>query len=293
MAVITASTNSPSVQVIVLTLNEEENLPACLGSLEGLKCSKLVVDSGSTDNTLAIARQYEASILEHPFENYAVQRNWAFEQADPSAKWVISLDADERLTPELVREINQLIAINNKEVNGYMFRKRTHFLGRWIRHGGQYPAYHLRMIRNGVARCEERLYDQHFRVNSGKIERTHHDYIDIITSSLSDWTARHNRWATAEAREILAQQSQQNLEGQVTPRLFGNAIERKRFLRTKVYQRFPLFVRPFLFFIYGYFFRLGFLDGREGLIFHVLQRFWFRFLVDARIYEITSKEERP
>ena len=278
---------TPPILVIVLTLNEEQNLPDCLASLRGLDCGILVVDSGSSDRTVEIAEEYGARVLLHPFENYARQRNWAFENAGPNSEWIVNLDADERLTPEIVTELNSLARSDDKKFDGYMFRKRTYFLGRWIKHGGQYPAYHLRMVRNGQGYCEDRLYDQHFKVRSGKIGKTRNDYIDIITSGLSEWVERHNKWAALEAMEILAQHGSDGPDNQVTPRLFGNAIERKRFLRTKVYQRFPLFIRPFIFFLYGYFLRMGFLDGKEGLIFHVLQRFWFRFLVDAKIFEMT------
>ena len=169
--------------------------------------------------------------------------------------------------------------------DGYMLRKRTIFMGRWLRHGGQYPAWHLRLFRTRRGRCEARLYDQHFVVD-GRVGSLKNDYIDVIASDLATFVARHNRWAGLEAEEILARRAGAARPGPaVAPMLTGTAIERRRFLRTRVYQRFPLFVRPFLFWFYGYVLRLGFLDGIEGLVFHTLQRFWFRFLIDARIWE--------
>ena len=116
------------------------------------------------------------------------------------------------------------------------------------------------------------------------------DYIDVITSDLGTFIARHNRWAELEAREILAATgAAAPPHTTVTAQLTGTAIERRRFLRTRVYQRFPLFVRPFLFWFYGYVLRGGFLDGVEGLVFHTLQRFWFRFLIDAKIWELQAR----
>ncbi|MCE3247248.1 MAG: glycosyltransferase [Geminicoccaceae bacterium] len=275
--------------VIILTLNEEANLPHALSSLQGLDAEVFVVDSGSTDRTLEIARAAGCQVIEHPFENYAVQRNWAFDHLRVATPWTLCLDADERLTPELVGEIRATLSREDSPYDGYMLRKRTIFLGRWIRHGGQYPAYHLRLFRSGRGRCEARLYDQHFIVD-GRVGRLRNDYIDVITSDLGRFISRHNRWAELEAAEILAQSEGATQRGPtVAPALTGTAIERRRFLRTRVYQRFPLFVRPFLFWFYGYVLRGGFLDGVEGLIFHTLQRFWFRFLVDARIWERRSK----
>ena len=275
----------PLLSVIILTLNEEANLPLALGSLRPLGPEIFVVDSGSTDRTLAIAHAAGCRVVEHPFENYAVQRNWAFDHLPIGAPWTLCLDADERLTPELADEIRKTLAQQDSPYDGYMLRKRTVFMGRWIRHGGQYPAYHLRLFRSGRGRCEARLYDQHFVVD-GRVGSLRSDYVDVITSDLGTFIVRHNRWAELEAEEILARSTGAAGPGAtVAPVLTGTAIERRRFLRTRVYQRFPLFVRPFLFWFYGYVLRLGFLDGIEGLIFHTLQRFWFRFLIDAKIWE--------
>jgi glycosyltransferase involved in cell wall biosynthesis len=271
----------PLLSVIILTYNEEVNLPACLESLKGLDCEIFVVDSGSTDRTIEIARSYGAHVVEHPFEHYAAQRNWAQQNLPIRSEWVLHLDADERLTPELATEIQQVLQRPSNEVDGFMLRKRTVFMGRWIRHGGHYPSYHLRLFRVGKGCCEDRLYDQHFVVD-GCVERLRHDYVDVITSDLQTWTLRHLRWAELEIREI-TRMVRDGPRVEADP--FGNSIERRRWLRERVYQRMPLFVRAFLYFLYRYFVRLGFLDGKEGLIFHFLQGCWYRFLVDAKLFE--------
>ena len=271
---------SPTLAVVVLTYNEEANLPLCLASLQELSCSVVIVDSGSADRTLQIAERHQVTLLSHPFENYAVQRNWAQEHLPVAADWVLHLDADERLTPELSREINATLAAADDSVDGFLLRKRTISMGRWIRHGGHYPSYHLRLFRRHKGCCEDRLYDQHFVVG-GKVTPLDHDYLDIVAANLGTWTLRHKRWAELEANEMLTRNGRR---GQVRPDLLGNPIERRRWFRN-AYSRGPLFARAFAYWSYRYLLRLGFLDGKEGLIFHFLQGFWFRFLVDAMIYE--------
>ncbi len=276
------------LSVIILSFNEEINLPACLDSLSGLRCGVFVLDSFSTDKTPQIARDRGISFHQHAFENYAAQRNWAQRNLPIRTPWVLHLDADERLSPELVTEINALMEGPPVGVHGFMLRKRTIFMGKWIRHGGHYPSHHLRLFRADSGRCEDRLYDQHFLVD-GPVEKLKNDYLDIVASNLSSWTLRHARWAQMEAREMLV------TEGsglQVRPDFTGTPIERRRWLRNR-YGRGPLFVRAFFYGCYRYIFRLGFIDGKEGLVFHILQGFWFRFLVDSLIYEkAISKQSR-
>jgi glycosyltransferase involved in cell wall biosynthesis len=279
-AAVTAQ-QSTSLAVIILTHNEAANLPACLASLNGLDCELFVVDSGSTDRTVAIAESAGAVVVSHPFENYAAQRNWAQQHLPIRTEWVLHLDADERLTHELVLEINDVFACALRETDGFLLRKRTVFMGRWIKHGGHYPSYHLRLFRNERGSCEDRLYDQHFLVR-GKVERLRNDYIDVLTPDLTRWTQRHSRWAELEAEEIM---SQRQPILRVRPLFWGTPIERRRWLRDDLYARSPLFIRAFLYWFYRYFVRLGFLDGTEGLIFHFLQGCWYRCLVDAKIYE--------
>jgi glycosyltransferase involved in cell wall biosynthesis len=268
------------LSVVILTLNEEHNLPDCLASLTGLDCDVFVIDSGSTDRTIEIALNEGARVASHPFENYSAQRNWAQDQLPDSARWVLHLDADERLTPQLVEEIRHLLT-EDPPADGFLLRKRTVFMERWIKHGGHYPSYHLRLFRKSKGFCEERLYDQHFLV-SGTVRTLKHDYIDVVCSDLTTWVRRHVRWADLEARQMLSESQGDNA---VKAAAFGSQIQRKRWLR-QLYGRAPRFIRPFFYFAYRYLFRLGFLDGKEGLIFHFLQGCWFRFLIDARIDEI-------
>jgi len=237
-----------------------------------------VVDSGSTDRTVEIAQAAGATVVDHPFEHYGAQRNWAIENLPITRSWQLHLDADELLDDRLVAAI--LALPEEPEHAGYFVPRYVRFLGRVLRHGGMSPTWHLRLFRSGVGRCEERRYDQHFLVLSGSTGKLTGEMIDDNRMSLSEWTARHNRWADSEVAELAAPGG----EGRVQPDARGNPVERKRYLREK-YNRMPLFVRPFALFFYRYFIRLGCLDGRQGFIFWVLQTFWFRFLVDAKIWE--------
>ena len=275
-----ASGRAP-ISAIVLTFNEEKNLPACLASLDGLVEQVFVVDSGSTDRTLDIARQAGATLASHAFEHYGAQRNWAIDHLPVTSPWTLHIDADERLTSELRASITAALARNDPEIAGFLVSRRTMFMGQWIRHGGHYPAWHLRVVRTGAGRCEDRLYDQHFYV-SGTVQKLQGDLIDTLTPDVATFTARHLRWAALEAAE---HETSADATGRIRGRLDSdNAIERRRWLRDW-YARLPLFVRPTAYFLYRYVVRLGFLDGRAGLVFHVLQGFWFRFLVDALILE--------
>ena len=275
-------TPATPLSVIVLTCNEETNLPECLDSLHALRCEIFVLDSGSTDATLQIAKSRGVSIHKHPFENYAAQRNWSQQHLPLNSPWLLHLDADERLTPELVTDINRVLADPPPGIQGFHLRKRTIFMGRWIRHGGHYTSYHLRHFRKDRGRCEDRLYDQHFVVD-GPVTTLDHDYLDVVSSDINTWTLRHARWSRLEAQEMLSAVPANAIRVQSDP--MGTHTQRKRWLREGVYGRAPLFIRPFLYWFYRYFFRLGFLDGTEGFIFHFLQGCWYRFLIDCEISE--------
>jgi len=274
------------ISAVVLTYNEERNIEDCLKSLCGWVDEIFVVDSYSTDKTVEIATRYTHKIYHHPFQNYASQRNWAQDYLSINNEWVFHLDADERVTPELSKELNRVFSESIDVVDGFLVSRKTVFMGRWIKQGGHYPAFHLRIFRKNLGRCEDRLYDQHFYVK-GKIKTLKGDIIDTITSDLDNWISRHTKWATLEAREVINGDMAYRIDDKdyvVKADRKGNPVEQKRWLR-ETYYRFPIFIRPFLYFLYRYFYRLGFLDGKEGLIFHFLQGFLYRFLVDVKIYE--------
>lgn len=268
------------ISTIILTFNSEAILGATLASVITISDEIFVVDSFSRDGTAAIAARYGAHCVQHPFQDYSSQRNWAIDHLPITGDWELHLDADERLSDELGQEIAALKLVTSA-VDGYLVPRLTFFLGRPIRHGGHYPIWHLRLFRHRKGRCEERLYDQHFYV-SGQTARLRHPMIDDQRNCLTEWSTRHLRWAEAEMNEILS--GRRESETAVAARLDGSRIEQKRALRG-YYYRLPLLLRPFIVFFYKYVIRLGFLDGREGLIFFALQTFWFRFLVDAKIYE--------
>lgn len=276
------------VTVIILTFNEEKNIFDCLESVKDFCDEIIVVDSGSTDKTLEIVKEYTDKIFYHPFENYSKQRNWALENLPIKNKWILNLDADHRVTSELKEELTKLFSKEiSEEVNGFLISRRTIFMGRWIKHGGHYPTYHANMFRKGFGKCEEKLYDQHYIVE-GKLLKLKGDIVDIITDSLTTFITRHNKWSTLEAEYQLSNKVEENI---IKANLMGHPIQKRRALK-KFYERFPLFVRPILYFIQRYFLRLGFLDGKEGLIFHFLQGFWFRFLIDAKIWESRNKNDK-
>ncbi len=267
--------------VLILAYNSELSIGETIRSVLPLTDDIHIIDSFSKDSTVALARQLGAEVVEHAFEDYGSQRNWAIDNVPVRYGWQLHLDADERLTPALLEEIRALP--DDPEETGFILPRQMIFLGRPIRHGALNPTWHMRLFRNGMGRCETRKYDQHFYVLSGSTRQLRHDMIDDIRMPLSEWTFRHNRWADAEVDEQIAQ-GKRDTAPRVQASAGGNVIERRRHLRG-IYNGSPLFLRPFLLFFYRYVLRLGFLDGKEGFIFFVLQTFWFRFLIDAKTFE--------
>lgn len=270
-----------NLSVLILTHNEETNIGKCLRSMMALDPAVYIVDSGSTDATLDICRSYGASVVHHDWKNHADQFNWGLDHFEFSTAWIMRMDADEEMTPELVQALREFLRQPPAEVSGVWLRRRVYFMGRWIRHGGYYPTWLLRVFRAGRGRCEQRWMDEHIVVNSGETIRLQADIIDDNTKDLTFWTDKHNRYADREVMDLIARGD----GGDGDAAQPGGQAGARRWLKYKVYGRVPLFVRPLLYFIYRYFLRLGFLDGKEGLIFHFLQGFWYRFLVDAKVFE--------
>ena len=277
----------PLVDVIILTHQEELNLPHALRSLAGLDCEVFVVDSGSTDRTVQIAEAFGARVLTHPFESQARQLNWALDTLPLTASWTLRLDADERLTGDLADEVGRMLSIAPADVAGYLIKRRVYFWGRWIRFGGYYPTWLLRLWRTGMARSEDSWMDEHMIVTGGSIGRLQHDFIDENHKGLTFWIDKHNRYSDREIMAIDASSEQG------TRQHVGDAVARRRFLKHAIYGRSPLFLRAIAYGFMRYFILLGFLDGRAGFVFHFLQGFWYRLVIDAKIYERRLDRSAP
>lgn len=275
---------TPLVSVIVLTKDEEANLPHLLASLRGLDHELFVVDSGSTDRTVEIAEAAGATVVFHPFETQAKSLNWAIDHLPLRAPWTMRLDADERLTGELVNELKEKLPRLPDDVSGLEVKRQVWFWGRWIRYGGYYPTWLLRIWRTGFARCEDRWMDEHMVVARGRVIRLEHDIVDENHKGIGFWTEKHNRYADREVLDLVASAANNHA-------LHGQAA-RKRWAKYAIYARSPLFARAFAYWLYRYILLAGFLDGREGFVFHFLQGLWYRFLVDAKLNELRLAKRR-
>lgn len=276
--------------VIILAKDEEKNIERSVSSVRSIAKRIIVVDSGSTDHTIELAEKNGAEVIRHsPFINYATQFNWALDNTDINTKWVFRLDADEQVTPELAHEIEEnLVKHDNDDVNGFEVCWRVIFMGRWIKHGGTYPLIFPRIFRRGFGRVEMRKMDEHTLID-GKILCLRNDLIHYDFKGLKEWIDKHNNYSARECQDYYERLNEN--EGQLKGNIIGNQRQRKRFLKNGVYYNLPKFFRAHLYFIYRYYLRLGFLDGTEGKIFCFLQAYWYRFLVDAKIYEEELKNK--
>lgn len=274
------------ISFVVLTYNEELHIERCIRSLLPYAKDVWVIDSFSTDRTVDLAEELGAKVVKHPFENQAQQFNWAICNCDIQGEWIWRVDADEYISDELGKKVEEVIASCDDDVNGIYVNKAIVFKGRKLKHGGWYPAPQIKVIRKGFGESENKVMDEHLIITSGQTIRVHADQTDENLHDLTWWTDKHNRYASREALNMLLMQFGLDADAEgVAARLLGNDAERKRWFKVR-YARMPLFLRPFLYFLFRYVLKLGFLDGREGFIWHVLQGFWYRFLVDAKIYEM-------
>lgn len=277
--------NKLPITVIIMTYNEERNLRACLESVKDYIDDIIIVDSISNDKTEKIAREYTKKFYENKFINQAKQFIWAIDNCEIQNEWILRIDADERWTKEGFEELAKIM--QDDEVNGIYVKMKIYFMGRFIKHGAFYPNYFLRVYKKSKGAMEDRWMDEHIHVE-GKVV---HSNIDVIESNydrqenIALWTDKHNGYSTREAVEFLI--AKHNIHKiDTVANLFGNKTERKRWMKENIYFKTPLFVRPYMYFIYRYVFKFGFLDGKEGFIFHTLHAFWYRFLVDTKVYQI-------
>jgi glycosyltransferase involved in cell wall biosynthesis len=281
------------ITLVLLTLNEEANLPACLASVGELVRQIFVVDAGSSDRTRDIAKDFGAVVVDHAFETHATQWRWALEHLPIPTEWVLALDADQRVTPELATELRDLDDSALEGFAGVYIKRRQWFRDRWIKHGGYYPKYLLKLFRRDkVVINTSDLVDHHFYV-AGPVKTLRCDLIEANKKEddISFWIDKHNHYAALLAREELSWRTTARATG-IEPSLFGNPDQKTLALKG-IWRRMPLYFRPFLYFVYRYFLRFGFLDGKQGAIFHFMQAFWFRLLVDIKIDELQQQGSRP
>lgn len=260
---------------IILTKDEENDLPGCLASLRGVADEVYVIDSGSRDRTVEIAKVLGAVVLRHPFENYARQFNWAIENIPTEAEWVMRIDADERLDGRQAESVRHLVDRAGEEVSGIELARRTVFLGKRLRYGGTFPVWLLRVWRRGRGQCEDRWMDEHMVVKGGEVLRAEGELMHLIPKSLAEWSRKHVWYAEREVRDVMAPQEAE-LEGQA-----GFV----RSAKSNVYYRMPRMARVVAYWFYRYVVRLGFLDGKVGFLYHFLQGLWYRMVVDSLLEE--------
>jgi glycosyltransferase involved in cell wall biosynthesis len=270
-----------SLTAIILAHNEARHISRAIASVAGVAQRIVVVDSGSTDATCAIATGLGAEVLHNGWINYATQFNWALDHAQISTDWILRLDADEVVLPTLASALKSL---SSQTATGLTVNRQIHFLGRFIRWGGIYPVRALRVWRNGHGRCEDRWMDEHILVD-GPVAHLDADIADINLNSVTWWTAKHNGYATREAIDELLRQTQADSAAHGA---IGGQAKVKRWVKRHIYAHLPLGGRAVVYFLYRYIIRLGVLDGWQGLAFHGLQGGWYRFLVDVKIAEMRA-----
>lgn len=276
---------SEKIHAIILTLNEEKHIARCINSLRNECSSITVIDSGSLDRTTFIAQQLGARVIFKQWINYSTQLNFGIDSIPHRNGWLLRMDADEVLDSDSCQTLAEAVATVPQDTVGLLVQRRIYFFGRRIRHGGLEPSWQLRIWRIGSGRCENRWMDEHINVK-GQVAKSGVIVSDINLNSLTWWTDKHNAYASREAIDILQQRY-----AFLSPydQHFGDAGRQarlRRFMKVHFYSKIPIGMRSFLYFLYRYVLRLGFLDGLEGYFFHLLQGLWYRTLIDAKIVDI-------
>lgn len=274
-----------SLTGLVLTYNEEMHLQRCLDSVLKVCKEVIVVDSFSKDKTKEIALKNGARFYENPFVNHAAQLNWGLQHGEINTDWVIRVDADEYISDELASNIKENLSDLGKNITGVRVKRLMYFFDKPLKKAGMYPIWHLKLWRHGKALCEQRWMDERMKLSNGEITTLEGDLIDHNLNNLTWWTEKHNKYATREAIDILDKIYNFTNSYIVKANLFGTSEERRRWFKKK-YLNLPLFVRPIIFWFIRYIMQGGFLEGKRGFIWNALQCGWYRFLVDAKIFEV-------
>jgi len=272
------------LSVLVTTYNQEANIAHCLESVIGWAGEVWVLDSHSTDRTLEILRRYPVKVQQRTFDDFASNKNWALEHLPWAHAWVLILDADEAVPEGLRREMEETLRADGKGCSGFYLNRRVFFLGRWLKHCGWYPNWNLRLFRHPLGRYENRKVHEHL-ILQGKAGYLTQDLIHDDRRPLAEWIARHNQFSSSEAQERLALLRKTKETG-FHGSLLGGPLERRRFLKEQVFLRLP--AKPILWFLYLYIVQRGFLDGRAGFHFCLLQGIQ-EYQVSLKMEELKGK----
>lgn len=271
--------------VVILTYNEEIHIRRCLENISDIARDIVVIDCYSTDNTKRICGEFDnVRVIEHQWPgNQAAQFNWGVDNIKFNTEWILRLDADEYLLPELKQELCQRLGTLDKGITGIEFRRRHIFMGRWVKHG-IYPVIMLRMFRNGCGRYDNRLMDEHMILTNGRSIVFVNDFCDHSLIDISDYCRKHLNYAQREAVEVLDAEFELSHISVKEEGHGAQALEKHK--KKGKYNKMPLFWRSFYYFLYRYILKGGFLDGKEGFLFAFIQGWWFRTMVDAKILEV-------
>ncbi len=270
----------------MLTFNEERHIRRALTNAQRFARDIYVVDCFSTDRTCAIAEEMGAHVFQHKWENYSKQFAWALANLPIRTEWIWRQDADEYLTDALIEEIDRTLPVAGNAVNGFTAPCLRKFMGRYIKHG-IVPLILLRLVRTKCARVENKMMDEHMQVSEGEVGSLKNAFFDDSLMTLTEWTQKHNGYATREAADLLCTEYGVGIDSKANAASGAHtaSVRAKKLKYTKL----PLFWRAFAFFVYRYFFRFGFLDGKEGFLWHFLQGFWYRTLADAKVFELKKR----
>ncbi|MEY8216596.1 MAG: glycosyltransferase family 2 protein [Colwellia sp.] len=276
-----------NLSVVILTFNEEQHIKRCIASLLPVTKNIFIVDSFSSDNTVEIAESLGAKVYQRAWKNYADQFQWGLDNCPIETEWVMRMDADEYIENDLIKELEKKdFSKIDSGTAGLYIRRKYFFLGRWIKHGSVYPLNLLRIWRHGQGRIENRWMDEHIVLERGGSEQLVGHIVDDNLNNTRWWVEKHNNYADREMLDILDRKYSLFSNDDVLKNdSEGSQAKWKRIIKEGVYNKLPIFLRPLLYFLYRYFFRLGFMDGTKGFAFHFMQGYWYRSLVDLRVYE--------
>jgi len=282
--------NKPSLTIVLLTHNEEIHIERCICSLQPIASKIFIVDSFSSDRTVEIAESLGAVVVQRKWKNYADQFQWGLDNCGDESEWVMRMDADEYLEPDLLQELQTALNAVPEEIAGFYIRRKVFFYGKWIRHGGFYPHTLLRIWRNGQGRIEQRWMDEHIVLPEGsKTSILKGHLVDDNLKGITFWITKHNSYASREAVDLLNNKYHLLPRDELLKALDDPQAKWKRIMKDDVYAYLPLGIRSTLYFLYRYVLRLGFLDGPKGFVWHFMQGYWYRMLVDVKIMEIEKR----